>query len=155
MTDATQFLGTVSPIAGDLLTTPSELSVMEGIDGELPAQETTLQTIVANQGKPVAALATTVAASNLIFKAAPGSLLSLNAVVGATAGYIMLFNATTAPADGTVTPAWCYPVPANGALNMAWLNALLFSVGIVAVFSSTGPFTKTASATAFLSGQVQ
>ena len=103
----------------------------------------------------LAPVATTVAASSLVLKANAGNLLSLTVCAGATGGYIMLFDATSAPADGTVTPKWAYPVYANGAFNQVWTNALLFTTGVTAVFSSTGPFAKTASATAFIEGQVQ
>lgn len=97
---------------------------------------------------------TSIAAASLIMKAAPGSLYSLMAT-STSAGWIMLFDATSAPTDGTVTPKWVYPlITTNAALNMAWINPLVFTTGIVAVFSTTGPFTKTASASAFISGQI-
>jgi hypothetical protein len=66
----------------------------------------------------------------------------------------MLFDSTSAPADGAVTPKWVYPIPAGGAINMDWSRPLAFTNGITVVFSSTGPFAKTADATAYISGQV-
>ena len=101
-------------------------------------------------GLPV--LSTSVVASSLVLKASAGNLYSLQASATA-AGFIMVFNATTAPADGTVSPAICYPVAANGAVTLSFPPAY-FSTGITAVYSSTGCFTKTASATAFISGSV-
>jgi hypothetical protein len=119
--------------------------------------EVTQMTAATNgvQNTSLAAVATAALASSLVLKSSAGNLMSLDAVVGATGGFLMLFDATSAPADGAVTPKWVYPIPASGALNMGWINPLSFATGIVAVFSSTGPFTKTASSTAFISGQVQ
>jgi hypothetical protein len=69
----------------------------------------------------------------------------------------MLFNTTSAPADGGVTPTECVPVPANMATGVAFsgLPPETYNIGITAVFSTTGCFTKTASATAFFHGAVQ
>ena len=102
----------------------------------------------------LASVATSVAASSLVLKGSAGNLFSLMATA-TVSGWLLLFDATSAPADGTVTPKWAYPILAGGALNMAWLNPLVFATGVTVVFSTTGPFTKTASATAFISGQVQ
>ena len=99
-------------------------------------------------------VATSAAASSLVLKASAGNLLSLACAPTAT-GYLMLFDATSAPADGAVAPKWVQPVFANGGASWSWSNPMSFATGVVAVFSSTGPFTKTASATAFISGQVQ
>lgn len=94
--------------------------------------------------------------SNLVLKASSGNLYSGNLTSGASAGYVMIFNATSAPADGTVTPAYCSVLSANSTWNMANTPIpALFSTGITIVFSTTGCFTKTASATAFISGQFQ
>ena len=108
---------------------------------------------VTGGGTPVAPTVTPAVASSVVLKASPGTLYGLSATLGATAGYVMVFDATSAPADGAVTPKYCWAVPANGSLAMGWPTAAAFATGIVAVFSSTGCFTKTASATAFLTGQ--
>lgn len=94
--------------------------------------------------------------SALVVKASAGNLYSVNIVTGATAGYLLIFNATTAPADGAVAPIKCLPVAANVGIetNMRSMPEY-FSTGIVAVFSSTGCFTKTASATAFMSADAK
>lgn len=99
-------------------------------------------------------IATTVAASALVLKASAGNLYDFNITAGASAGYLMIFNAITAPADGTVTPAVVLPVAANAGLGFTYPFPKRFTVGITMVFSTTGPFTKTASATAFLAGGV-
>lgn len=94
--------------------------------------------------------------SNHVLKASAGTLYGLDVTTGAAAGYVMLFNATSAPGDGAVTPIKAWVVSANSSLGISYIPGppLAFSTGITAVFSTTGPFTKTASATAFFSGEV-
>jgi len=69
----------------------------------------------------------------------------------------MVFDATSAPADGAVTPKECAVAPANATTFIDYGGGPpeSFATGITAVFSSTGCFTKTASATAFFHGTVQ
>jgi hypothetical protein len=101
-------------------------------------------------------VSTTALASFLVLKASAGNLYSLHMTVGATAGFLMLFNSTTAPADGAVTPVHCIVAPANQTTSLSHIMyPASFSTGITAVFSSTGCFTKTASASAFFGGQVK
>lgn len=99
------------------------------------------------------------AESGHVLKSGAGNLYGFSATVGVTSGYVMLFNATSAPADGAVTPLFCYPVTSNGTnggMGASWGDLpARFSTGITIVFSTTGCFTKTASATAFFAGQVQ
>jgi type IV secretory pathway protease TraF len=95
---------------------------------------------------------TPVAASSLVVKASPGNLYGYTAVSGASAGYVMLFDAVAAPADGTVTPKGVIVLAANSSIVVDRSTPIRFTTGIVMVFSTTGPFTKTASATAFLAG---
>lgn len=103
----------------------------------------------------VAPAATTVAANALVLKASPGNLYSCYAS-STVAGWLMIFNAIAAPADGTVTPIHAIPIAAGGFGSIPPIEIPeWFSVGITAVFSSTGPFTKTASATAFIHGAVK
>ena len=99
-------------------------------------------------------VATTAVASSLVLKASAGNLYGVNCVAGASAGYLMLFNSTTAPADGAVTPLKVMPIAANAGMAMSFEIPVRFSTGCTAVFSTTGPFTKTASATAFISGEI-
>jgi hypothetical protein len=94
-----------------------------------------------------------------ILKASAGNLYSLGVTIQATTVIIQVFNATTGPADGAVTPIWSMPVISNGTLGGDSWNftvPLRGSVGLtVCASSATTPFTKTASATAMFSGQVQ
>ena len=95
---------------------------------------------------------TTVAASNIVACSAACNAYGFNAVAGGSALYIMAFDATVAPADGTVTPAYCIPLAANAGIDVNWRNRpKRFGTGMVLVASTTGCFSKTASATAFLS----
>lgn len=94
--------------------------------------------------------ATTAAASNLVVKASAGNLYQWAVTSGASAGYVMIFNATSAPADGAVTPAACRVLAANSTLSSTYTRPARFSTGITIVFSTTGCFNKTASATAYI-----
>ncbi|MGH7114716.1 MAG: hypothetical protein ACREE9_09500 [Stellaceae bacterium] len=94
-------------------------------------------------------------ASQLI-KAAPGNLYSLYVTTGASAGYVMTFNADVVPADGVVTPVECVAAPADSTISINFDGPPdIYSIGIVAVFSTTGCFTKTASPTAFFKARAQ
>jgi hypothetical protein len=87
---------------------------------------------------------------------APCFLRSLYVTTGATAGYLMTFNAVSAPVDGAVTPVECVAVPANSTWSIDFGETTeQYVTGLTAVFSSTGCFTKTASATAFFKGRAQ
>lgn len=100
----------------------------------------------------------TVACGSLILSSASGSnFYGMQVTASSTAGYAMLFDSTTAPVDGTVTPVKCVAVTAGGSsfLSLDPTAPWTSKNGWVLVFSTTGCFTKTISATAFLSGQSQ
>lgn len=68
-------------------------------------------------------------------------------------GWLLIYDATTCSADGTVTPkkAIAYTV-ANTTMGVSWNNAPMIDLtGTAACFSTTGPFTATASTTAYIS----
>jgi hypothetical protein len=92
-----------------------------------------------------------------VLKASAGNLYSLYVATTTASGWLMTFNATSAPADGAVTPVEAVQIPAGSAAAISFDGAPpdFYSTGIVAVFSSTGPFTKTASSTAFFKWRVQ
>ena len=113
----------------------------------VPSADTTLA---------VAPSATSAVAASLVLKASAGNLYSLNLTTGATAGYVLIFNLTSNPADGAVTPVKCLPVSANSGIAWSWRDMpLAMSTGITVVFSTTGCYTKTESATAFISGEAK
>lgn len=93
--------------------------------------------------------------SNHVLKASAGNLYAYQVTTGAAAGYVMLFNALSAPVDGAVTPVKCVAVAANSTVGVSMNPPEAFSTGITIVFSTTGCFTKTASATAMFSGDVK
>lgn len=100
--------------------------------------------------------ANTAVGAGFVLRQGTTNLAGLNVVTGATAGYVMLFDATVVPADGAVTPLRCMPVAANTGIDLNFRGSpLRFDNGLVVVFSSTGCFSKTASATAYLAGDVQ
>lgn len=129
-----------------------------GIDQTTPG--TTNGVTIAPSSASTVGIAPIVSASvesNHVFKGSAGNLYSLSVTNGTASGYLLLFNATTAPADGAVTPLACYGMPsANSTFALSFGSVpAYYSTGITAVFSTTGCFTKTASATAFFSGQAQ
>jgi hypothetical protein len=92
-----------------------------------------------------------------VLKASAGNLYSLYVATTTASGWLMTFNATSAPADGAVTPVEAIQVPAESAAAISFDGSPpdRYSTGMVAVFSTTGPFTKTASATAFFKWRVE
>jgi hypothetical protein len=86
-----------------------------------------------------------------VFCAAACNLWSIYVTAGASAGFLMTFNATSAPADGAVTPVECVQVAANSTVALSFGSGPpdRYSTGATAVFSTTGCFNKTVSATAF------
>ena len=99
-------------------------------------------------------------AANQIIRASPGKLysfeVSADSTLSAAAWWIMVYDAITAPADGTVTPAKCF-AQASGttSASYAFVNPVVFGSGITIGVSTTGCFSKTASAHAFISGDSQ
>jgi len=68
-------------------------------------------------------------------------------------GTILVYDATSCAANGTVTPkkAFAYTV-ANAPIGVSWADSpMVNATGVAVCFSTTGPFTATASTTAFLS----
>lgn len=100
---------------------------------------------------------TSAVASSLVAKASAGNLYGFQVTSGASAGYVLLFNATSLPGDGAVTPIKCYVLAANSTLGVDFRPGpmMRFGTGLTIGFSTTGCFTLTASATAFISSEVQ
>lgn len=105
-------------------------------------------------GGSIPAVASTAVEASHVLKASAGSLYGMSITTSTVAGYVLLIDATTAPADGAVTPAKCYQIPSGSTIGILF-EPLAFTTGIVTVFSTTGCFTKTASATAYFSGEVK
>lgn len=100
----------------------------------------------------------TAAVSNAVICAAACNLYGFQANTGAASGFVLLFNATSAPADGAVTPVKFWQIAANSTLGVDVTSGgvpVRLSTGATLVFSTTGPLTKTASATAYFSGEAK
>lgn len=104
-----------------------------------------------------ALVSATTSASSSVVVSGQHTLLGFH-VTAPSAGYVLAFDATSEPANGAVQPLGCFTMPApvapgiSATLSMANVPvAAQTQTGITVVFSTTGCFTKTASATAFIS----
>jgi hypothetical protein len=140
----------------------SKATGVQGVSGGVPVGETPSPT--SSSSFAIAPGIAGSAASSVVLKASAGNLYSVYASASA-AGWLMVFNSTTAPSNGSTTAGTasgnmeeCIAIPAagtTGGLSFAGQPPESYSVGITAVFSSTGCGTLTTSATAFLHGAVQ
>lgn len=126
-----------------------QIYVLDGSGAPQPVKigTTNLPTVA----RAVAPVASTALEASHVICAAACTLYSGQITTGGTAGFLLIFDATSAPSDGAVTPKKCVTVAANTSVGMAAVTPLSFTTGAVVVFSSTGCFTKTASATAYFS----
>jgi hypothetical protein len=100
--------------------------------------------------------ATPAVASSLQAQSTARNIVSLNVTSGATAGFVLILDSAGVPGAGAVTPIKCYEIAANSTLDLHWGATPLTTVnGIAVLFSTTGCFTYTLSATAFFSGEFQ
>lgn len=89
-----------------------------------------------------------------VLKNGPADIRSVHCLPIGVDGYLMLFDGD-APADGAVTPVDVTPVFGGVGATLEYRAAALhFDTKATAVFSTTGPFVKTASASAFFAAQV-
>lgn len=103
-------------------------------------------------------ISSSAAESNHVIKASPGNLYGFEVATGGTAGFVFVSNTTTAPAasGAAIAPVKCYQVAANSTLGVSYVpNPIQLSTGITIVFSTTGCFVNTASATVFISGDAK
>jgi hypothetical protein len=113
------------------------------------------QTVPTNSGNAaIAPVISSALESGHVLKASAGNLYRLR-VTATSAGYILVFNSTTVPADGAVTPQSCTYAAAAGTTEIDHVIPDRFATGISVAFSTTGCFTKTASAVAMIEGSVQ
>lgn len=100
---------------------------------------------------------TTDAASSLV---ACSAACNLYGYVGkaTTAGYFLVTNTTSAPSDGTLSAGSllnCVAYPGSGTVSVAAGTPIRASTGATIIFSTTGCWTKTASASATISVQAK
>jgi hypothetical protein len=99
----------------------------------------------------------------ITLKTAAGVLFSAYVTTGGTAGYLMIFNAASNPSNGAVTAGLasgnlidCVYAPAMSTTSLNYINTPeAYTVGITAMFSTTGCGTLTASNAAFIHGSAQ
>lgn len=103
-----------------------------------------------SQGQGIAPVSSTAAEASHVIKGAAGNLYRIAVTTGGSAGYLLVFDAVSAPADGAVAPKVCRAIAANTSVDIAYDYPERYATGITAVFSSTGCFSKTASATAHI-----
>ena len=122
----------------------------------LPAGTNVIGGLTAASHAQTAALA-----SSVVAKASAGTLFSFSVVADSTlntsAWYVIIYDATSLPANGAVTPAKCYYVPAGqSTLGGTFASGgVAFTTGITIAVSTSGCFTQTASAHAFIAGDYQ
>jgi hypothetical protein len=115
-----------------------------------------LKAIASGGSAAIAPIATAVLASSLVLKAGAGNLYGISVSSTTVGGWILVFDATTLPPDGLVTPKYAWPLQSpNGFATFGFATPAAFATGIVVAFSTTGPLTLAASATAFITGQVR
>lgn len=107
------------------------------------------QPVLAQTITPVTPLASPAVSAGWVAASNTTNAYHLSVTSGASAGYLLVFDAIAIPADGAVTPKLCRAVAANATLSTTFSSPAAFRNGIVMVFSTTGCYTKTASATAF------
>lgn len=103
---------------------------------------------------------TSALATSVTLKAAPGTLYSFNATADSTlnaAAWYLIIEDATSWGTGAQTPAKCYYVPAGQSTFGGTFasGGVAFSAGITVGVSTTGCFTVTSSAHAFISGDYQ
>lgn len=105
-------------------------------------------------GVGIANVVSTALETGHVIKAGAGNLYGFTVTTTSVAGYALVFNATAVPAAGAVTPIDAFYVGAFGSVSRTYDPPLVCSTGISIAFSSAvTPFTKTDSATAFISAQ--
>jgi hypothetical protein len=99
-------------------------------------------------------------ATSQVIKASAGNLysfeVSADSTLSGAAWWILIFDAATDPGNGAVTPRKCYAqVSGATSASYAWFTPIAFTTGIVIVVSTTGCYTETQSAHAFISGDAK
>lgn len=134
---------------------PGTDTASAALNGRLQRIAQRLTAMIALLPTAVASVVSTALGSSLVLSAAACSLFGFQVNTTSVGGWVLLFDATAAPADGAVTPRKFWQVPPNTTVEYTFTPQLQMVTGAVLVFSTTGPFTKTASATAAFSGEVR
>jgi hypothetical protein len=135
------------------LTAPTSVATGQRVDNRCTAQgySFVVEAADATNLSGVAPVVSSAVSGGIVGKASAGNLYGYNVVAGASAGFVLITNTATVPADGAVAPLRCIPLAANTGIDVNLRGQpVYFSTGISVSFSTTGCFTKTASATAFI-----
>lgn len=99
---------------------------------------------------------TTAASAGLVAKSTYGALQAYTAH-SSVAGWFMVIDATACPASGAVSPIdWYRYATADVTVNIDYgLLPIYGLTGLSICFSTTGPYTLTASSTATISAKVR
>lgn len=99
--------------------------------------------------------ATAAVSSGVLTASVNQPIYGINVVSGASAGFVLILEGTSIPADGAVTPNECFSLAANSTFFIDYgtfpVRPVTSTNKLIIVFSTTGCYTKTASATAFIS----
>lgn len=124
---------------------PTTAAVVQSISGPVQSTVTPSATVgVTTQSCTVACASTIVSGAHALYGISGSATVT---------GTVFVYDATSCSANGTVTPKKAYPYTvANAPFSVSWGDIpLINATGLAVCFSSTGPFTATASTTAFLS----
>lgn len=139
-------------------------AALAALQGSIPAGTATIGGTIpspsAASANALAPVVTAAVATSEVIKASAGNLYSFDVSVDTTLSpspwWILILNATSDPGNGSVTPLKCYAMPSNTTnFSAAFPMPVAFSTGIVIVASTTGCFTETTSAHAFISGDAR
>ncbi len=132
----------------------ASLIVLAGLLGNARAQ--TVSTGPTRCGDIATPLRTLSPTDNLLLTLNGPVKLCAVQVTATQTGYLMLFDATTKPPDGTVSPlaVFFYSAVDNKTVQQNFDPPIRLTNGGILVFSTTGPYTLTASNAAFISAEV-
>ena len=107
-------------------------------------------------GTEIVPKATSALSDSLTLSLDGAVLLCAVQVTASVSGYLMLLDMASKPPDGPVTPVkvWFASTTDNKVISDRFDPPIRMNNGGILVFSTTGPFTLTASATAFISAEV-
>lgn len=110
--------------------------------------------VVGSETAGITPVRTTSAADHKVLSAEPCVFIGMNAS-SSVAGWFLMYDAISKPADGSRSPLKAWAVNAGQSIEVEYALPIDCAVGCTVVFSTTGPYMLTASATAFISGEVR
>jgi len=146
--------GTIAPVSSLTITVASVWVGDSGSNGVYSAAS-------GSQASAIQTIQSTATESGHILKGSAGNFYGV-VVTSTVNGLVMIFNSATVPGDGAVTPIYCLRLTpdsgGSGTVSISFLPGppALFTTGIsVAMSTGTNCASKTASATAWITGLVK